>query len=149
MKLEGKKSLIVRTLGVGRDRISFNTSRLSEVKEAITKQDIRDLVQSGVIIIKQPNGRRKNVKRKTRRRIGSVRKKVKNGKEEYMILTRKLRSHLSQLKRRGQISQEDFMLLRKEARSRDFRSLPHMKERMQSMSTKKTVKSRAKRRVSK
>ena len=149
MKLEGKKSLIVRTLGVGRDRISFNTSRLSEVKEAITKQDIRDLVQSGVIIIKQPNGRRKNVKRKTRRRIGSVRKKVKNGKEEYMILTRKLRSHLSQLKRRGQISQEDFMLLRKEARSRDFRSLPHMKERMQSLSAKKTVKSRAKRRVSK
>ena len=149
MKLEGKKSLITRTLGVGRDRISFNTSRLSEIKEAITKQDMKDLVQSGAIIIKQPNGRRKNIKRKTRRRMGSVRKKIKNGKKEYMILTRKLRSHLSQLKRRGQISQEDFMLLRKEARSKDFRSLPHMKERMQSLSLKKSAKPKAKRKAPK
>ena len=51
MKLEKKKSLVVRTLGVGKARIVFNTQRLSEINEAITKQDIKDLHKSVAIII--------------------------------------------------------------------------------------------------
>ena len=46
MKLEGKKDLVARTLGVGKGRIVFNVQRLEEIKQAITKQDIKDLVQA-------------------------------------------------------------------------------------------------------
>ncbi|MDO8459852.1 MAG: 50S ribosomal protein L19e [Nanoarchaeota archaeon] len=128
MKLEKKKNLVARTLGVGKNRIVFNIKNLSEVKESITKQDIRDLVASGAIKIREIKGRRKIVKRKTRRRAGSVKKTVKRQKREYMIITRKLRSYLKSLKAKDQISPEKYAFLRKEIRIRSFRSLAHMKE---------------------
>ena len=130
MKLENKRALAARTLKVGKNRVIFNSQRLSEIKEAITKQDIKDLVSSGVIRIKDKKGKRKIQKRKTRRRSGSIKKKVNKSKREYIILTRKLRAHLKKLKENKKISQEDFIELRKEIKTRAFRSLAHMKERI-------------------
>lgn len=137
MKLEGKKELVSRVLNVGKARIVFNTERLSDIKEAITKQDVRDLVADKAIVIKEVSGRRTITKRKTRRRAGSIKKKVKKSKEEYMAITRKLRSYLAKLKEHGKISQEDFVKLRKQIRARDFRNLPHMKERITMLEAKK------------
>ena len=130
MKLEKKKDLAARTLNVGKSRIVFNTERLSEIKEAITKQDIQELHRSGAILIREKKGRRRNKKRKTRRRPGSVKKKVKTGKREYVILTRKLRAHLKSLKAREKISEENMKKLRKEIRTRSLRNLAHMKEQI-------------------
>ena len=130
MKLENKKALVARTLKVGKNRIVFNTQRLSELKEAITKQDIRDLKESGAIHIKAESGRKTKKKRKTRRRYGSIKKVIKGGKTDYIILTRKLRSYLAHLKKTNQIPREDYLTLRKEIRASAFRSLAHMKERI-------------------
>ena len=130
MKLENKRYLAARTLGVGKSRIIFNTERLAEIKEAITKQDIKDLTSSGAIKIKDKKGRRKNIKRKTRRKAGSIKKVVNTGKKDYMTLTRKLRSYLLNLKKQNKISPEDFKKIRKEIRTSNFRSLSHMKERI-------------------
>jgi ribosomal protein L19E len=70
MNLAKKKLLASRALNVGVHRLVFNNSRLSEINEAITKQDIRDLLVSGAIHIKVITGVKKKVKRKTRRRQG-------------------------------------------------------------------------------
>jgi large subunit ribosomal protein L19e len=133
MKLEKKKELAARTLGVGKKRILFNMKSLASVKEAITKQDIRDLVQGGAISIKEIGGRKKVEKRKLRRRGGSVRKKVRGTKREYIILTRKLRSYLFQLRARKLIAKDKYVMLRKEIKMKSFRSLAHMKERIKEM----------------
>ena len=130
MKLEKKKALAARTLNVGMNRIAFNTARLSEIKEAITKQDIKDLHNSGAIIIKHKIGRRTVQKRKGRRRAGSVRQKVKTRKADYVKRTRKLRAYLKNLKEKGKISREEFLTLRKEIRTSAFKNLPSLKERM-------------------
>jgi len=130
MKLEAKKELVARALKVGKNRIAFNTARLSEVKEAITKQDIRDLKESGAIFVKEAAGRRAKKKRKTRRRAGSIKKTVSKGKREHMLLTRKLRSYLAHLKKTGQLPREKILEIRKEIRASSFRSLSHMKERI-------------------
>ncbi len=130
MKLEGKKQLVERTFGVGKSRILFNQKRLAEVKEAITKQDIRDLVADGAIIIKEISGTLARKKRKTRRRAGSIKVKVRRSKKDYISLTRKLRRYLSDLKEKSKISQSDFENLRKQIRASEFRSLTHMKERI-------------------
>ncbi len=138
MKLERKKALVARTLGVGKKRVTFNNERLSEVKEAITKQDIKDLLASGAISIKEMKGRKAIVKSKGRRRAGSVRKKIKRSKEKYMTLTRKFRSHLKILKSKGKISQEEYLKLRREIRASMFKDLSHFKERISnSMGDKK------------
>ena len=137
MNLQKKVALAIRTLGVGRDRIIFNKERLNEIKEAITKQDIRDLVRDGAIIIMNISGRKAHQKRKTRRRQGSIRKKVVNSKREYMIITRKLRSYLAHLKKTGNITNEKYRKLRTEIRTRAFKSLSSMKERIVNMEKKK------------
>lgn len=131
MNLRKKKELAARALNISRARIIFNTSRLEEIKNAITKQDIKDLLNSKAILIKEILGRKKVVKRNTRRKGGSIRKKHKKRKYEYMILTRKLRAYLSSLKKRGLIQKEQFLKLRKEIRASDFKSLAQMKEKMQ------------------
>lgn len=130
MKLERKKDLVARTLKIGKKRVIFNSQRLSEVKEAITKQDIKDLLSTGAISIREIKGRKAIEKRKGRRRAGSVRKKVKNSKKRYMTLTRKFRSHLKGLKLKGKISQEDFLKLRREIRASLFKDLSRLKERI-------------------
>ncbi len=130
MNFEKKKSLASRALGVGRGRVVFNTSRLDEVKEAITKQDIRDLVAAGAISIKEIKGTRKSIKRKTRRRAGSIKLRIKNSKTKYMVLTRKLRSYLQEMRKQNKISNEIFTKLRKEIKAHSFKSKSHMKERI-------------------
>ena len=130
MKLENKKAFVARTLKVGAGRVVFNTSRLSEVKEAITKQDVKDLKSSGAIIVKEKKGRKKIQKRKTRRRAGSIKKKVNTRKQDYVKRTRKLRAYLANLKARDKITPEQTKGLRKEIRASNFKSLAHLKERI-------------------
>ena len=131
MKLNKIKQLAIKTIKVGKARIVFNANRLDEIKEAITKQDVRDLVSDKAIIIREIKGTRKKVKRKTRRRQGSIKVKVNTRKKDYMTLTRKLRNYLSELRKHGTISQEKFLKLRKEIRAKAFRSKAHLKERIE------------------
>ena len=77
MNLRKKKQLAAKALKVGEKRIMFLEPRLEEIKEAITKQDIRDLKNEGAIIIKDVKGKKKVEKRKRRRSVGKIRKKVK------------------------------------------------------------------------
>ncbi len=130
MKLNKKKELAARVLGVGKNRIVFNNERLDEIKEAITKQDIRDLFKNKVIRIKEIKGSKKIVRRTTRRRAGSIKKIVNTRKRDYITRTRKLRSFITELKKKGKISLENYYKLRKEIKAGEFKDKPHMKERI-------------------
>jgi large subunit ribosomal protein L19e len=127
MNLKKKKDLAARTLNVGKDRIIFVKSRIEEIKEALTKQDIRDLNKGGAIIIRKTKGRKKVIK-KNKRSDGKVRKRVNKRKKEYMAITRKLRKHLAEMKKQGRVSKEDIESLRKKIRNKYFKSLANFKE---------------------
>ena len=127
MNLGKKTALAARTLKVGKGRIVFVKSRLNEIKEAITKQDIRDLKKEGAIIVKEIKGRRKVVKINSRS-PGNIRKKVNVRKKLYVIITRKLRKYIAELRKRGEISDKDFKEIRKKIRNKEFKSIAHLKE---------------------
>jgi len=127
MNLSKKKKLAKKTFGVGSERIVFLESRLDEIKDAITKQDIRDLEKSGAIIVLSEKGRAKVSKRKSRS-AGNIRKKMGRRKRGYIIITRKLRQYLQDLYSRGEISNEDLESMRKRIRNKEFRSKVHLKE---------------------
>src|SRR3989344_3052553 len=133
MKLENKKDFASNVLGAGKGRIIFNKSRLSEIKEAMTRQDIRDLFASGAISIAEIKGRKKIEKRLTRRRAGSRRQPAIDKKRQYIITTRKLRAYLSELRKAEKITEEHFHKLRKEISASSFISKGHMKERIKLM----------------
>ena len=136
MDLSKKKALAARTLGVGEGRIRFNSNSLNEIKEAITKQDIRDLVSSKAIFVREIKGRKANAPRK-RARAGSIRMRPNNRKKEYITLTRKLRSYLFEIRKQGKIDEVEFSKLRKGIRSKIFKNKSHLKENIQLMQKEK------------
>jgi large subunit ribosomal protein L19e len=128
MNLGKKKSLAVRTLKIGKKRILFVKSRLDEIKEAITKQDIRDLQAEGAIIIKEIKGKRKNIKKKKKRGPGNIKKTVNTRKQDYVIMTRKLRRYVAEMKIQKKLSPEEIKDIRNKIRNKIFRSKAHLKE---------------------
>ncbi|MCU0642610.1 MAG: hypothetical protein MUF61_03505 [archaeon] len=130
MKLDKKKAFIAGVLGVGKGRLVLNTSRLADIKEAMTRQDIHDLLNDGAIFIKEIHGRAKVEGRLNRRRAGSRKKFTEKGKKVYMRLTRKLRSYISELRDQEKISDEAYKKIRQEIRAHAFKSKVHLKERM-------------------
>jgi len=127
MNLKKKKSLAVRTLNIGRERIVFLKSRLEDIKEALTKQDIRDLKKDGAILVKEVKGRRKVKKKKTRRSTGNIKKKVNTRKQDYVIMTRKLRRYVAEMKKQGKLSPEEIKDIRNKIRNKIFKSKAHLK----------------------
>ena len=128
MNLKKKKQLTIRALKIGKARVAFVDSRIKEIKEAITKQDIRDLVSDGAIVIKEIKGRKKVVNKKTKRSPGNVKKKVNKRKQDYMIMTRKLRKYVKAVRSQGKIDRDESLEIRKKIRNKSFKSLAHLKE---------------------
>ena len=128
MKLDKKKQLAAKALKIGKSRVIFDNERLEEIKAAITKQDIKDLVKAGAIKIREVKGRKKIKRRKTKKRQGKIKKKVKRRKQEYVKITRKLRSYIKELKKQKKISKEDYWELRKRIKARAFKSKAQLKE---------------------
>jgi ribosomal protein L19E len=132
MNLSKKKNLAAKTLKVGKGRISFVKSRLDEIKEIITKQDVKDLAAEGAIKIKAIQGKKK-VQKKGKRSPGNVRKKVNKRKQEYVKLTRKLRKNARGKKVSGEISREEEKEIRKKIRNRTFKSNANLKDYIRSL----------------
>jgi ribosomal protein L19E len=136
MKLENKKAFAAKVLGVGKGRIIFNSTMLADIKEAMTRQDIKELAASGAISIREVKGRKKKEKRKTRRRAGSRRMILKHKKRTYVNLTRKLRAYLVELLGHNLITKEIYLKLRREIRAHSFKDKTHMKERLEGLKAK-------------
>lgn len=133
MNLKKKKELAAKVLGVGKNRVSFNPQSLAEIKEAITKQDIKTLFEEGIITIKPAKGRRKIEKRNRRRGTGKIKMKVKHRKQDYVKITRKLRKYLKMLKNENAIDKELYLDLRKKIKMRAFKNLSYLKDYLTSL----------------
>ncbi|MEM4640982.1 MAG: 50S ribosomal protein L19e [Candidatus Pacearchaeota archaeon] len=105
--LRSQRRMAAQILKVGINRVWFDPERLQEIKEAVTKQDIIDLIKDKAIKKKPAKGRKKRAhkrrverKRKGRRRGKGKRKKtVKKRKQNYVKKIRKLRRYLKELKK--------------------------------------------------
>ena len=133
MQLAKKKELAAKVLKVGKNRIFFVEEHLTEIKEAITRQDILDLVDAGAIQIKEVAGRKKVVKRKHRRGVGKVKKKVKTRKQEYVKHTRKLRTFMRHLLKIDAVDKDKYRKVRKMIRARKFKSKRHLNESLEEL----------------
>ncbi len=130
MNLKKKKELAAKSLGVGKNKIYFSPDSLNEIKEAITKQDIKTLYDEGIIKIKPTPGRKKVVRRKRRKGPGKIKMKLKHRKRDYVKITRKLRSYLATLKNNNDISIEVYYDIRKKIKMRVFKNMANFKEHL-------------------
>ncbi len=128
MNLGKKKKLAAKALKVGEKRIIFVKPRLDEIKEAITKQDIKDLKKDGAIMIRDVKGRKKTTIKRKKRGIGRIKKRVNIRKKIYVTLTRKLRAYVAELKKEGRLNRDEVKDIRNKIRNRVFRSKAHLRE---------------------
>ena len=56
VNLRAKKRLVSRIVGVGVNRVRFDTDHLDDVADAITRDDIRSLITANTISIKSFKG---------------------------------------------------------------------------------------------
>ena len=130
INLTQRKALASKVLGVGKNKIIFDPAHLAEIKEAITKQDIRDMFAEGIISIRPNAGRKTKEARRTRRGPGSIKMTIKGGKSKYGILVRKLRRHVKEIRKQGKMNQEKHDGLRRKIRAGDFKNKAHLKSYM-------------------
>jgi len=137
MKLDTQKRLAASVLKRSAKHIYFDTSKLSDIKEAITKADIRSLIKSGVIkgtpvrgISKGRIRHRLSQKRKGRRSGFGSRKGTPNSrmskKSRWIQKIRVQRKILAELKEEKQISNTNYRLLYRKAKGGVFRNKSHL-----------------------
>ncbi len=137
MILTVQKRLAAYVLRCSAKRVVFDTERLAEIKESITKADIRALVEQGVIR-KVPE---RGISRSRTRLVQSQKRKGKrkghgsrkgsagartNKKRTWVNKVRLQRSYLQDLRSRKIIEQARFVEIYKKIKNNFFRSKRHM-----------------------
>ncbi len=125
--LSSQKRMAADVLGVGESRVWIDPDRTEDVDGAITKQDIRNLVESGAIQKKAKQG----VGSSGGSGDGPGSRKGRSGarkseKEEWTESIRALRSRLKELRDEGDISSSEYRELYDMASGGFFRNTKHM-----------------------
>tara|TARA_Y100000310_G_C20656568_1_gene802253 strand:+ start:612 stop:1052 length:441 start_codon:yes stop_codon:yes gene_type:complete len=132
-----QKRLAAQILKCSPKRITFNTENLDEIKEAITKQDVKDLIKSKIITRKpvkntsRGKARKLQIQKSKGRRKGPGSRKGKASarlrpKLVWMRKVRVQRKLLSTLKDKGVIDTKFYRELYLKSKGGFFRSKRHM-----------------------
>ena len=137
MKLDNQKKIAAQILKCSRKRIWIDPSRLSDIKESITKVDIRLLIKEGIIIKKQAKGvsrvRARKIlgqKRKGRQKGHGSRKGKRTSrlykKRKWINKIRAQRTLMNELRDKKKISKKGYRDLYVKAKGGFFRSKRHI-----------------------
>lgn len=137
VNLRTKKRLVSRVVGVGVNRVRFDSDHLDDVTDAITRDSIRSLITANTIKIKPivgtSRGRarlKKIQKRKRGTKQGSKkgRKGARIGKKKiHVAKVRALRYRLKVYKDRKEITNKEFWKLYKMVGGNTIRNVAHLR----------------------
>lgn len=137
MDLKSQRRMASDIMDVGENRIWMDPEQTEQIDEAITRKDIRNLIEGGAIQKKDvkgtSKGRAKKIKKqkeKGRRKGQGSRKGSKKArkseKDEWMETIRALRSELKDMRDEEDISQEQYRELYGKAKGGFFRNRKHL-----------------------
>ena len=138
MNLQTQKRIAAELLNVGKSKVKFDETRVNDIKEAITKSDIRSLIKEGVITKKAVNFQSrararliKKQKSKGNRKGPGSRKGKKTARVKRKTLwvrkIRVLRGFLRELRAKGMLETKDYRNLSLRSKGGYFRSKRHLK----------------------
>ena len=146
VNLKSKKRLVSRITGVGVHRVWFDSERLDDIADAITRENIRSLITAKTIRIKSftgtSRGRAKQKKIQKSKRgttAGSKRgaKGARVGKKQlYVKKIRSLRTLLKMVKDRKEITNEQFWSLYKKVGGNTVRNKAHLRTLIEDVKSK-------------
>ena len=132
-----QKKLASKVLKAGKGRIKIDGSMAEEIKEAITRADIKDLIEDGAIEVVQKKGvsrhraRARHLQKKKGRQRGHGSRKGKAGartpkKQVWMTKIRSIRRELKSLRSDAILADETYRLLYRRAGGGFFRDRNHL-----------------------
>lgn len=138
MKLNVQKRIAASILKCSPKRVKLDAKRVSEIKEAITRADLKRLIEQGAIVKENKQGisrfhakKRKKQKGKGRQRGKGKRRGTKNartpGKRAWINKVRLQRSFIKQLKEKGAMDITVARDIYLKIKGGFFRSLRHLK----------------------
>jgi large subunit ribosomal protein L19e len=138
MKLKNQKRIAAQLLKVGKTSVRFDEERLSDIKEAITKADMRGLIRDKAVfsiphgssskgrlrkrLAQKRKGRQKGMGRKKGKKTSRLSKKL-----TWMIKTRLQRGFIRDLKNKELITTKTYREIYKKIKGNFFRSRNHIK----------------------
>ena len=147
VNLKAKKRLVARVTGVGIHRIRFDTDHLTDIADAITRENIRSLITANTIRIKSFTGTskgraqaKKAQKNKRGTTQGSKRgsKGARVGKKTvYVAKVRALRRLLKIAKDRKDLTNPEFWALYKRVGGNTVRNKAHLRTLMDEIKEKR------------
>ena len=135
--LGSQKRLAADVLDVGKGRVWLDPDEQEEIAEAITREDIRDLVDQGIIKAKDTQGnsrgraRERDAKRSYGHQKGQGKRKGKSGaresrKDSWVSRIRAQRKRLKELREEGTIDRTQYRELYNKASGGEFDSVDRL-----------------------
>ena len=132
--LSAQKRLAADVLDVGKNKLWFDPEAQGDIAEAITREDIRELVDDGVIRAEAPKGnsrgraRERQKKRSYGHQTGAGSRKGKAGarqnkKQDWESRIRAQRNHLRELRDEGDLDRSTYRDLYDKAGGGEFDSV--------------------------
>ena len=137
--LAKQKRIAAHVLKVGKGKVWIDPEADADVAEAITREDIRGLIEEGIIKKKPKRGvsrgraRERAIKKALGRRKGQGSRKgakgARRGKKRLWITKiRALRRRLKELRDEGDVNPTIYRMLYKKAKGGEFRSIAHLND---------------------
>lgn len=141
--LRNQRSIAASVLKIGVHRVWMDPEAAGEISQAITRQDIKELVSSGVIKAKAVKGvsrgraRKLDAKRAYGHRKGHGSRKGAKGarnprKEQWITKIRALRRKLNELKADGTLDKSAYRKMYRKAKGGVYRNVAHMEAHIES-----------------
>lgn len=133
LKLTFQKRLAADLLKCGIHRVKLDPEKLEEISEAITREEIRQLIKGGAIKKKQKKGvSRARVRARKKKRGPGSRKGGKysrlSRKEQWMRRVRAQRKRLRELRDRGLVTKTVYRKIYRMVKAGAFKSVAAMME---------------------
>jgi len=139
INLSKQKRIAAQVLKVGKGRIWIDPEAAEDIAEAITREDIRGLIEDGTIKKKQKKGvsrgraRERAMKKAFGRRKGHGSRKgakgARRGKKRLWITKiRALRRRLREVRDEGYVDKTTYRMLYNKAKGGEFRSIAHLND---------------------
>ncbi len=138
MDLSFQRRLAASVLKCGENRVWFDPTALEDIATAATKDDIRELIEQGVVKRRPVKGvcrariRKNRIQKKKGRRRGHGSRRGAKGarmprKRHWIIRIRALRKSLREMRDNGVIDRRTYRILYRKAKGGEFRSVSHLK----------------------
>ena len=135
--LKAQRRMAADVLDVGKDRVWMDPEEQAEIAEAITREDVRDLVDQGILRVKDAKGnskgraRERQAKRDYGHRKGAGSRKGKAGarqnrKRAWISRIRAQRKRLRELRDDGPLSPSEYRTLYNKASGGEFDSVDRL-----------------------